>query len=173
MNEFKRFAHERIIDRPRRYGGDWGNVHLINDYFIEQGWEPLIREQHRAIASLTRRRNEFLQENEGFDHRTKNTATEHYGQTTIYDFLDTETALQEKKLIRYWSTDPNRVGQSNSRIKKSVRGVDDEHITAARVMLPLLKADPEIKQKRRRRKAPKYRGGNVVIEDETETNLSA
>lgn len=160
----KHYVYETIPANPSRYGIDNGDLNLINDYFVSQGWEMLTREQHRAIAALIRHRNYFLQTNEGYDLRTKRTAYEHVGQLNIYDFLDEDTASQSKRLIRYWTTDPSRFDQSPSRIKRSVRGVDTEHIVAAKIMFPLLASNPPLKPKRRRRKAPALRTVNVVSE---------
>ena len=156
---------------PQRYGNDNGDLNLINDYFARQGWQPLTREQHTAIAAIIRNRNYFLQENEAYDHRTKRTAYESTGQTSIYDYMDTDTVKQSKKLIRYWSADPSRFDQSNSRIKKSVRDVDDDHIVAAKIMYPLLLIDPKLKQKRRQRKAPTLRALNDCFDSFEETIL--
>ncbi len=170
MSAIKQFAIEAITSKPKRYGVDDGDLNLINDYFESHKWQPLTREQHTAIAGLIRRRNDFLQENKAYDHRSKKTSYEHIGQTSIYDFMSKDTDRQTRKLIRYWTTDSTRVNQSNSRIKKSVRGVDDEHIIAAKVYHPLLKANPKLKQKRRQQKVSKDGCANGAFDDVEETN---
>jgi hypothetical protein len=94
-------------------------------------------------------------------------------QFTIYDFLDDDTTAQTKKLTRYFAGDENRLQQSNSRIKKSVRGVDNEHITAAKVMLPLFVSEPKLKKmrvNRRQYEAPHSRSLNDVLGDNLETD---
>ncbi len=172
MNSIKDFVVNGIMCQPTRYAKDNGDLNLINDYFEVQGWQPLTREQHTTIAAIIRHRNYFLQENEAYDHRTKRTAYESMGQTSIYDYMDTDTAKQSKKLIRYWSADPSRFDQSSSRIKKSVRDVDDDHIVAAKIMYPLLVINPKLKQKRRQRKAPAQRALSDGFDSLEETNLS-
>lgn len=166
----KSYVYAVIPANPSRYGIDNGDLNLINDYFVSQGWEMLTREQHTAIAAVIRHRNYFLQANERYDLRTKRTACENVGQLSIYDFLDDETASQSKRLIRYWTTDPGRFDQSPSRIKKSVRGVDTEHIVAAKIMFPLLASNPPLKPKRRRRKTPEQRTVNAVFDGLLETD---
>ncbi len=178
MPSIKNFAYEAIKKNPSRYAVDGGELHLINDYFISQKWQPLMIEQHKAIAGIIRKRNEFLKDdkNSAYDLRTKKTAYVHVGQTSIYDFLDDDTKVQLPKIIRYWSADASRYEYSNSRIKKSIRGVDDEHIATAKVMLPLLIANPILKQKRVKksnigdtRKAPTQRAFNNVSDSAMET----
>jgi len=177
MSVIKHYVANAIQSDPKRYGADAGDLHIINDFFTLQGWEALTREQHKAIAALIRLRNYFLQDNEAYDHRSKTPdhrsktpGFEHYGQTTIYDYLDSDTAEQSKKLIRYWRANPDRIDQSNSRVKKSVRGVDDNHITAAKQFYPLLASNPPLKQKRRQRKVPKQGASNNVFDGVVETN---
>jgi len=172
MGVIKHYVANAIQTNPTRYGIDRGAVNIINDFFTLQGWPTLTDEQLNAIASLTRGRNYYLFDNEAYDHRTKKTAYEHIGQMTIFDLMDSDTAEQSKKLTRYFSADPDRIDQSNSRIKKSVRGVDDNHITAAKQFHPLLKSNPKLKQKRRQRKAPKQGASNNVFDGEVETNLN-
>ena len=177
----KTFINDSITSNPTRYGGDGGDLNIINDYFESQGWQSYTREQHTAIAACLRYRNYFLQENETYDHRSPTTAAyEHVGQTSIYDFMDLETAVQSKKLVWYWSTHPDMIDKSNSRIKKSVRGVDTDHIIAARVMYSLLATDPLLKQKRVRKsrnvgdsdKARADSGLVDVFKGDKETNIS-
>lgn len=170
MGAIKHYVANAIQSDPKRYGSDTGDLHIINDFFTLQGWNTLTREQHTAIASLIRHRNYFLQDHEAYDHRSKAPGFEHYGQTSIYDYLDSDTAEQSKKLVRYWSADPDRIDQSNSRIKKSVRGVNDDHIIAAKIMYPLLASNPQLKQKRRQRKVPKQEASNNVFDGVVETN---
>lgn len=181
MQSTKQFAFLSIPENPIKYGGDDGTLNLINDYFKLQGWTPLEIEQHKAIAGLIRKRNEFLTAdgNSCYDLRSKASAYEHIGQTSIYDFLENDTKVQLPKIIKYWSTDATRYDYSNSRIKKSVRGVNDEHIATARIMLPLLIANPQLKQKRVK-KSPKVetiqstnkRALNNVFNEKLETNLN-
>jgi len=169
MGTIKKYIYDNIQENPSRYGVDNGDLHLINDYFVNQGWHTLTREQHKAIAALIRLRNYFLQENEAYDMRIQKTVYEHIGQKTIFDYMDNETALESKKLVRYWSADPERIKQTKSRIKKSVRGVDDDHIIAAKVMYPLLRANPRIQVKRRRRKGRDPKALNNVSINGMET----
>ena len=180
MQNVKQFVFQSIQDNPSRYGTDNGDLNLINDYFISKGWKPLYREQHKAIAGVIRKRNEFLTAdgNSCYDLRSKASAYVHVGQTSIYDFLDEDTRVQLPKIISYWSTDATRYNYSNSRLKKSVRGISDEHIATARVMLPLLIANPPLKQKRvKKRKnleteqSTNKRALNNVFNEKLETNL--
>ncbi|WP_151900545.1 hypothetical protein [Sulfurimonas hydrogeniphila] len=179
MSSIKHYVYAAIKDNPSRYAVDGGDLHLINDYFISQGWQPLMIEQHKAIAGVIRQRNEFLKDdtNRAYDLRKRKTAYVHVGQTSIFDFLDADTKEQLPKIIKYWSADASRFEYSNSRIKKSIRGVDDEHITAAKVMLPLLVANPQLKQKRVKKanigdthKVPTDRALNNVYDGVLETN---
>ena len=180
MSSIKKFVNDSITSNPARYGVDNGDFPLNNDYFESQGWQTLTREQYTAIAANIRYRNYFLQENEAYDHRSKKPAYEHVGQTSIYDFMGLETAVQNKKLVRYWSTHPDKFEESNSRIKKSVRGVDTDHIIAARIMYSLLATDPLLKQKRVRKirnvgdsdKARTDSGLVDVSKGDKETNIS-
>lgn len=179
MSSIKHFVYEAIQKNPSRYAVDGGELHLINDYFTLQGWQPLMLEQHRAIAGLIRKRNDFLKDenNSAYDLRTKKTAYVHVGQTSIYDFLNEDTKTQLPKIINYWSADVARYEYSNSRLKKSIRGVDDAHIATAKIMLPLLVANPKLQQKRVKKskigdtnKVPAQRAFNNVSSGETETN---
>lgn len=179
MSSIKQFVKDSITANPARYGVDNGDLNIINDYFESQEWQPLTREQHTAIAASIRYRNYFLQENEAYDHRSNKRAYEHVGQKSIYDFMDSETAAQTKKLVRYWSIHPDKFNKSISRIKKSVRGVDSDHIIAAKVMYPLLVMNPLLKQKRVRKmrnsgdshKPRTDSGLSGVFNGEEETNI--
>jgi len=166
--QLKQFVANAIQSNPSRYAIDDGVLHLINDYFITQNWQPLTIEQHKAIAGLIRGRNHFLRDNVAYDKRSKKTAYEHVGQKSIYDFMDDDTKIQLPKITRYFSLDTSRYEQSNSRIKKSIRGVDNEHITVAKMLFPLLIANPQLKQKRQR-KLPIEQALNDVLDSEEET----
>jgi len=143
----KDFVANSFINNPQRYGIDDGDLNIVNSYFTKQGWELLTREQFRAIASLIRTRNKFLADNPNYDLRKKN-ETALFVQPTLFDFLDDDTARQIKKLTRYFSRDEKRLELSNSRIKDGVRGVDNAHIQATKVMLPLFISDPILKKMR-------------------------
>ena len=179
MSSIKHFVYKAIPNNPSRYAVDGGELHLINDYFTLQGWQPLMLEQHRAIAGLIRKRNDFLKDesNSAYDLRTKKTSYVHVGQTSIYDFLDEDTKIQLPKIIKYWSADAARYEFSNSRLKKSIRGIDDAHIATAKIMLPLLVANPKLQQKRVKKskigdtnKAPAQQAFNNVYDGVMETN---
>jgi hypothetical protein len=181
MSSIKQYVYTAIKDNPSRYAVDGGDLHLLNDYFISQRWQPLIIEQHKAIASVLRQRNEFLKDeaNSAYDLRTKKTAYVHVGQTSIYDFLDTDTKEQFPKIIKYWSADASRYEYSNSRMKKSIRGIDNEHIIAAKILFPLLLANPKLKQKRVKKatigntnKVPTNRALNNVFVSSVETHYA-
>lgn len=180
MPSIKQFVYQSIQDNPKRYGIDKGDLNLINDYFISQNWKPLMIEQHKAIAGLIRKRNEFLTAdgNSCYDLRSKASAYEHIGQTSIYDFLEEDTRVQLPKIVKYWSVDATRYSYSNSRIKKSIRGINDEHIVTARVMLPLLIANPLLKQKRVKKstkvetaQSTNKRTLNNIFNEKLETNF--
>jgi len=151
----KTFVNNSIKENPTRYAGDNGDLNLINDYFLfddkgkcittEDGKLQLTTEQHKAIASLIRLRNIFLEQNNEYDLRSRNKPS-HGKQLTIFDFLDDETKEAEKKLTSYYKGDESRLQYTISRIKKSVRGVDERHIIASKTMYPLLKANPPIKK---------------------------
>ncbi len=173
MSSTKHFVANGFTNNPQRYGNDSGDLNLINDYFELQGWDPLSREQHTAIAAIIRNRNYFLQENEAYDHRTKN-KTSMFRQLSIYDFLDNDTAVQARKITRYIDGNENRLSQSNSRIKKSVRGVDNEHISAVKVMYSLFHSNPKLKKMRiigDKRKAPAQRALSDSFDSLEETNF--
>lgn len=141
------FVAQCFMDKPKRYGVDDGDLNLVNDYFTKNGWPILTREQFRAFASLVRQRNKFLVDNPNCDYRKKNTSAL-FIQLSIYDYLDEDTATQTKKLAHYFIGDEERVNFTNARVKNSVRNVDDAHITAAKVMLPLFVSAPELKKMR-------------------------
>ena len=166
--QIKEFTADAIKANSKVYGADNGAIKLIDDYFISQSWNTLTIEQHKAIALLIRYRNHFLNDNEAYDKRTKKTSYEHVGQTSIYDFMEADTAMQFQKVILFWSKDPIRYEYTNSRLKKSVRGVDDTHIEAVRLIHPLLIANPQLKQKRQQ-KPPRERALNNVFDSEEET----
>lgn len=188
MTSFKQYAYAAIQSNPSRYGVDGGELNLINDYLrdnkikacvLNDGILQLTIEHHKIIAGVLRKRNEFLQDerNSAYDLRTQKTSYIHVGQTSIYDFMDDEARLQLPKIINYWESDANRYSYSNSRIKKSIRGIDDEHIITARVMLPLLVANPQLKQKRVKKskigdtyKAPRDGHLSTVFDGVMETN---
>jgi len=153
MPSVKDFVNKSIQDNPSRYAVDNGELNLINDYFALEGWQTLIIEQHKAIAGIIRRRNVFLGDdvNKAFDLRTRRGAYEHKGQTSIYDFLDGECYKTIPKIVRYFENNPERLSYSNSRIKKSVRGSNEKYIIATKVLFPLLKANPILKQKKVKR----------------------
>ncbi len=144
----KYFVAQQIKNNPSRFGADNGAYFLINDFFVSKEWTPLTTEQHKAIAGLIRSRNYFLNDNEAFDQRSKRTSYEHKGQTSIYDFLEADTAMQFQRITYRWSIDPQRINEAPSYTKKCLRGVDYEHIEAVRLIHPLLIANPKIKQKR-------------------------
>ena len=171
MNVIKSFVQDSIMSNPSRYAKDRGDLNLINDFFEAQGWQTLTIEQHKAIAGILRRRNDFLKEHEEFDLRNDTKASP-YIQLSIYDMLEREDSTQLKKLVRYWTADPTRLQQSNSRTKKSVRGVDDEHIITSKVMLPVLNINPKVKI-RRQNKSPIDGNKNDVLIPNVETNKSA
>ena len=149
--QIKQFTVDSIKQHPTIYGADNGAIKLINEYFMSQSWNTLSIEEHKAIALVIRYRNYFLNDNEAYDKRSKTTSYEHIGQTSIYDFIEEDTALQFQKVILFWSKDPIRNTFTNSRLKKSIRGVDDIHIEAVRLIHPLLTANPLLKQKRQRK----------------------
>jgi len=170
----KDFVANSFNNNPKRYGKDDGDLNIVNSYFKVQGWALLTREQFAAIASLIRSRNKFLANNPNLDMRSQN-KPQPFVQFTIYDFLDDETVTQTKKLTQYFTGDESRVQQSNSRIKKSVRGVDNDHITAAKVMLPLFVSQPKLKKMRvngRQSESPNNGTSNDVLGDKSETNTS-
>ena len=72
MSYFKHYTIKSMTTNPKRYGGDDGDLNLINDYYDSQDWSPFTREQLRAVANMLRRRNDFLRDNEAYDHRKKN-----------------------------------------------------------------------------------------------------
>ena len=153
MRSNKKYVAHVFNNKPKRYGIDDGDLNIVNDYFASMGWQTFTREQFAAIASLIRTRNKFMADNPQLDFRTDNKPSP-YVQFTIYDFLDGDTATQTKKLTRYFTGDEKRLQQSVSRIKKSVRGVDTEHITAAKVYLPLFVSEPKLKKMRVNRRQP-------------------
>ena len=143
----KDFVANTFNTNPQRYGIDDGDLNMVNDYFTKQGWELLTREQFSALASLIRTRNKFLADNPNYDLRKKH-ETAQYIQLTLFDFLPDDTATQIKKLARYFSRDEKRLEQSNSRTKDGVRGADNEHITAVKLMLPLFVSAPKLNKVR-------------------------
>lgn len=147
----KHYVNAAIERDPVRYGTDDGDLNIINDCFTAFGWEPLSREQLRVIMACQRYRNYYLRDHEAFDMRTKRTAMIPVGQTTMWDYLPPETTAQSKKLVKFYKADPRRLALPADLIKKRVNGVDDDHITATRIMYPLLKNDLQIKPVRVKR----------------------
>ena len=147
MSSIKHFVAKSFERNPERYGTDTGDLHIVNDCLIEFGHDALTREQFKLITSTIRTRNIFLANNLNYDLR-KRKAPPLFVQLSIYDFLDNDTATQTRKIVHYFSGGEERLNQSNSRIGKSVRGVDDEHITAVKVLYPLFYSNPQLKKQR-------------------------
>ncbi len=171
----KHFINECFNSSPKRYGIDDGDLNIVNDYFTSQGWPTFTREQFAAIASLIRLRNMFLMDNPNYDLRKKKEPPR-FLQRTIYDFLDDDTSTQTRNLTRYFAGDEHRLNQSSSRIKKSVRGVDNEHITAVKIMLPLFASNPKLKKipfVRRQNEAPadSILEGVLICDMETDNSV--
>jgi hypothetical protein len=169
----KDFVSNSFNNDPKRYGKDSGELNLVNDYFASRGWDILTREQFRAVATILRLRNMFLVNNPNYDLRKKNEPSQ-YLQLSLLDFLDDDTATQTQKLTQYFTGDEDRLNQSNSRIKNSVRGVDNEHIIATKIMLPLFASSPQLKKikinKDKTNKA--YTGFDDNLKEKTKTNLN-
>ncbi len=146
--QIKEFVSTSIKERPKLFGGDNGDIRLVNAYFEHEDWMSLSKEQYKAIALLIRHRNYFLNKNEVFDNRSNQIIYEHVGQSSIYDFIDSEDSKQFKKIVRYFVEDPNRISFTDSRVKKSIRGSDSQHISAVRILHNLFIANPKIKQRR-------------------------
>lgn len=161
------------MKNPKRYGIDDGDLNIVNDYLASRGWEIITREQFRAVTSIVRLRNMFLVSNPDYDMRKKNEASQ-FMQLSLFDFLDDDTVTQTKKLTRYFTGDENRLTQSNSRIKDSVRGVDNEHITAAKVMLPLFVSSPQLKKMKinKDKTRTEHTGFDDDLGEKTQTNLN-
>lgn len=141
----KHFVADSFMQNPQRYGIDDGDLNIVNDYLKKRGWDLITREQFSAVTSLIRLRNMFLAANPNFDLRKKSKPPK-FVQYTIYDYLDDNTARQTKALSRYLAGDEDRLSQSNDEIKKSIGGIDEDHITATRVMLPLFISEPQLKK---------------------------
>ena len=169
----KDFVANSFNQNPKRYGVDDGDLNMVNDFFTSKGWDTFTREQFRAVASITRLRNMFLVDNPNYDLRKKH-ETSQYMQLSLFDFLDDDTATQTRKLTRYFTGDKNRLQQSNSRIKDSVRGVDNEHITAAKIMLPLFVSTPQLKKIKinKDKKSTTQTGFDDSLEEKRKTKLS-
>jgi len=169
----KFFVTNSFNSNPKRYGSDDGDLNIVNDYFTQQGWEPFTREQFAAIASLIRTRNKFLMDNPNYDLRKKHVSPM-FVQLSIYDYLDDDTATQTKKLARYFGVDETRLKQSNSRIKDSVRNVDNERIQTAKDMLPLFVSAPQLKKLRtnKGKASTVHTGVDDDLGEKTQTNLS-
>ncbi len=171
----KDFVTNSFINNPQRYGVDDGELNLINDYLTSRGWDILTREQFKAVATILRLRNMFLVDNPNCDLRKKH-ETSQYLQLSLFDFLDNDTATQTRKLTHYFVGDENRLNKSNSRIKDSVRGVDNDHITTAKIMLPLFVSTPQLKKikinKNTDKKSTVHTGFNDDLKEKTQTNLN-
>ncbi len=172
MSSIKDFVANGFINNPKRYGCDDGDLNIINDCFEERGYELITREQYQALQTVLRERNKFLANNPNYDLRQKHTPPL-FTQLSIYDFLDNDTATQTRKLTRYIAGDENRLNQSNSRIKKSVRGVDTEHISAVKVMYSLFHSEPKLKKLRINgdSKHTEYTGVDGDLDEKMETIL--
>lgn len=169
----KNFVAHSFTQNPQRYGVDSGDLNIVNDYLSSRDWDILTREQFRAVTTIIRLRNMYLADNPEQDKRKKHTPPL-FTQLSIYDFLDQDTAAQTKKLTRYFTGDEDRLNQCNSRIKNSVRGVDNEHITAAKIMLPLFVSSPQLKKTKLTRdgKSTMHTGFDDDLEGKTQTKLS-
>jgi len=167
----KQFVQQCFETNPILYGKDGGELHLINAYLNHLDLDTISLEQHKAIATILRKRNSFLADNPNYDLRKRN-QPQQYLQLSLFDYLDNDTAKQTAKLTQYFTNDTNRLNQSSSRIKKSVRGVDDDHIIATKLMLPLFIANPKLKKKPikwRQHKAPSDRRLSSILSDDLET----
>ena len=160
----KDFIADSFMRDKQRYGTDDGDLNLINDYLVLIGWDTITREQFRAITTIQRLRNMFLYDNPDCNLRQKHNPA-CFIQLSIFDYLDDETATQTQKLTAYFAGDKDRVNQTKSRIKKSVRGVNDQHITATKLMLPLLVSNPTLKKIREKRRQGKPPSDGTLIGD--------
>ena len=169
----KEFVAYSFNNNPKRYGVDDGDLNMVNDYRTGMGLSMITREELKGITNMVRLRNMFLVANPNYDLRKKNEIAL-FVQLSIYDFLDGDTVTQTKKLVNYFVGDEYRLNQSNSRIKDSVRGVDNEHITAAKIMLPLFVSSPQLKKIKinKDKTSTTDTGFDDDIEEKTQTNLS-
>jgi len=125
----KHFISDSIETIPKRYAIDGGDLHLINDYFIANKWQPLTREQHISIANLIRGRITILKDNP-LDMRKRFKPKEETSQTDIYSMIGDaviethglKVGEDVEKVLSYFGGDTLRVLKPIKSIKNGIRG---------------------------------------------------
>ncbi len=126
----KYFISNSITGNPERYAIDGGDLHLINDYFLNMNWQPLTREQHVSIANLIRGRITILKDNP-LDLRKRFKPKEEPSQTDIYLVIGEATietygakrGAEVEKILCHFGSDYKRANKTYSAIKRNIRMV--------------------------------------------------
>jgi hypothetical protein len=166
----KHFISDSITTNPERYATDGGDLHLINDYFISQRWQPLSREHHVSIANLIRGRITVLKDNP-LDMRKRFKPKEELSQTDIYSMIGDATietygakrGAEVEKIISHFGSDHTRVNRNYSEIKRGIRmSITNESIDLSKFIFSIcskketkkaFKHRPQRKQKYKRETA--------------------
>jgi len=109
-----------------------GDLYLINDYFISQGWQPLTKEQHAVIVNLKRGRIRVLKDNP-LDMRKRFKPKEQRAQSDIYAVIGeatiktygTKTKDEVERVLSYFGKYPQNAKCQPSQIQKSIYGQID------------------------------------------------
>ena len=141
------FIKTLFTQDPVRFGSDEGDIATVNAVLMAKGYSPVTKEAFKLIANSIRRRNAYLSENPTLDSRKRKAPLE-YEQKSIFDYMDEEDVICTKRITHYFKGDHERLSQSNSRIKSSVRGVDNEQIITSKKLFKLFSKNPELKKKR-------------------------
>ena len=150
MTTISNFVEKAITEKPTLYAVNGGELSLINAYMKEAQHNEITQEQFKAIASVLRTRNAFLSQgvNADFDLRRRTLPKKQYYQMSIYDLLEDEAREQVPKIVKYFQKAPERVNYTQSRIKKSVRGIENNYIETSKVLLQIIEKHPIIKVKK-------------------------
>ena len=143
-SKLKSFIKKSMQDNYQVFGATKGDYKLTNAYLLSLGEELLTFEAFKAIASILRSRNQYLLNNPNHDDR--NLKKSNPNQLDFLESLYPEDAKAIKKTFKYYKSNPNRVTQTNSRTKKSVRDVTLNQIETTKILYPILNS-PKIKIK--------------------------
>ena len=148
MSSIKHFVAKSFTDNPQRYGNDSGDLNIINDCFLEHGYEPGIREQFPLIQTTLRERNKYLAANPSYDHRTNKSNNPMYLQHSLFDFV--HDPQHYRTLVLFFTADPTRLDLYDA-VLAELAGVTIESVIAFKqipdlfLVMPTLKPIPKRK----------------------------
>lgn len=76
--QLKAWAYDKIVSNPKKFGGDFGNAHIMYAYLIEFYGSSLVNEleeqQMSILSTISRDRNKLLLKHPELDCRIKHKA---------------------------------------------------------------------------------------------------